>query len=104
MSKFFPQMYDSPETGQSVGGFTYGVVPFLVLPFTLTLLTIGANDTAPYVWLEYVYQAINFIAMFAIYRSYLRDSWLNVSINVKGLLKTCIAAAGIILWEMSRNK
>lgn len=97
MSKFFPQMYDSPETGQSVGGFTYGVVPFLVLPFTLTLLTIGANDTAPYVWLEYVYQAINFAAMFAIYRSYLRDSWLNVSINVKGVLRTCIAAAGIIL-------
>ena len=32
-------MYDSPKPNQSVGGFTYGVVPFLVLHFTLTLLT-----------------------------------------------------------------
>ena len=97
MGKFFPHMYDSPEPNQSVGGFTYGVVPFLVLPFTLTLLTIGIKDTAPYVWLEYLYQAINFTAMFVIYRSYLRDSWLNVSINVRGVVLTCLAGGFAIL-------
>ena len=97
MDKFFPHMYDSPETGQVVGGITYGVVPFLVLPFTLTLLTIGVKDAAPYVWLEYLYEIVNFTALFAIFRGYLRDSWLNFSINVKGVLGTCITAAGMIL-------
>ena len=97
MGKFFPHMYDSPESHQVVGGITYSAIPFIVLPFTLTLLTIGVRDTAPYVVLEYLYQAINFAAMFAIYRSYLRDSWLNVSINVRSVLKTCIAAAVVIL-------
>ena len=97
MGKFFPHMYDSPEPGQVVGGITYGVVPFLILPFTLTLLTIGVKDTAPYVWLEYLYEIVNFAALFAIFRGYLRDSWLNFSMDPKGVLGTCISAAGIIL-------
>ena len=97
MGKLFPHMYDSPEGNQCVGGFTYGAVPFVVLPFTLTLLTIGVSDSKPYVWLEYLYQAINFAAMFAIYRSYLRDSWLNVSINVKGVVFACLVGGSAIL-------
>lgn len=96
MSKYFPHMYDSPETGQSVAGLTYGAVPFIVLPFTLTLLTIGIEDTAAYAGIEFLYQAINFLAMFVIYRTYLQDSWLNVSIHPKKVLAVSLGAAAVI--------
>lgn len=96
MKNLFPHMYDSPETGQSVAGISYSTIPFVVLPFTLTLLTIGSDDHRVYMGIEYVYQAINFAAMFFIYRTYLRDSWLNVSIYPKKVLSVSLGAAAVI--------
>ena len=96
MSKFFPDMYDSPETGQFVAGISYGIIPFLAMPFTLTLLTIGSDDAAIYVGIEYFYQAVSFLAMLWIYRTYLRDSWLNVSIQPKQVLSVSLGAAAFI--------
>ena len=96
MNKLFPQMYDGPENGQSVAGVSYSTIPFVVLPFTLTLLTIGINDPSVYTGIEYVYQIINFAAVFFIYRTYLLDSWLNVRIYPKKVLSVSLIAAALI--------
>lgn len=96
MSKTFPDVYDGPETSQFVAGISYGLIAFLVLPFPLTLLTIGSDDPAIYMGFEYFYQAVNFLAMLWIYRTYLRDSWLNVSISPKQVLSVSLGAAAVI--------
>ena len=93
MNKLFPLMYDGPENGQSVAGVSYSTIPFLVLPFTLTLLTIGSNSTRVYTGIEYVYQLINFAAVFFIYRTYLQDSWMNVSLAPSEVLTVSAIAA-----------
>ena len=96
MNKLFPLMYDGPENGQSVAGVSYSTIPFLVLPFTLMLLTIGSNSTRVYTGIEYVYQLINFAAVFFIYRTYLQDSWMNVSLAPSEVLTVSAIAASCI--------
>ena len=96
MSAFFPHTYDSPENSQVVGSLSYGIVAFLVLPFTFTLFFFERNSDTVYVVLEYIYQGINFAMMLAIFRSYLRDSWLNVSIAPKKVVLPSLAVGAII--------
>lgn len=96
MKKLFPHMYDSPEPAQALGALSYGLFPFLILPFTLMLFVIGVTDTRPFVILEFLFQAINFIALAAIFHTYLRDSWLNVTIAPKGVLTVSLSAAVLI--------
>lgn len=74
MNKLFPYMTDSPEHRQALGGLTYGVFPFVVLPFALVLFTVGVSEMKTFAFLELLYQGINFIALFAIFRTYLQDS------------------------------
>ena len=93
LNRLFPHMYDSPERNQTLAGLTYGVVPFLLLPVSLTLLVFGVSATRPYVILEYFYQIVNIIAVFVIFRSYFQDSWLNVSLYPKKFWAVCLGAA-----------
>lgn len=93
LNKWFPHMYDSPERNQAVAGLVYGVVPFIVLPFTLILLILDSNNTQTYVKLEFLYQIINFISILVIFRTYLQDSWLNVTISPKKFWPVCLGAA-----------
>lgn len=96
MTKLFPHMTDSPERHQTLGGLTYGVIPFVVLPFTLMLLVIGVEGYGPYIFLEYLFQGINLMALVLIFRTYLQDSWLNVTLRGREILLTALAAAGMI--------
>ena len=96
MNKLFPQMYDSPETSQAVGGLSYGVVAFVVLPFTFALFFFAGSSDNVYVGLECAYQLCNFAALFCIFRTYLLDSWLNVSIAPKKVLGVSLTAAAVI--------
>ena len=59
MNKLFPQMYDSPETSQAVGGLSYGAVAFVVLPFTFALFFFAGSSDNVYVGLECAYQKTN---------------------------------------------
>lgn len=95
MSVLFPHMSDSPESSQTMGGLSYGVIAFVVLPFTLTLFFFQRNPDEVYVVLEYLYQGLNFAMMLAIFRSYLQDSWLNVSIHPKEVLTVSLGAAAL---------
>ena len=97
MKSFFPHMYDSPENNQVVGSLSYGIVAFVVLPFTFTLFFFERNSEQVYVVLEYIYQGMNAAMMLAIFRAYLRDSWLNVSIAPRRVLGYALGAAGVIL-------
>lgn len=96
LKRLFPHMYDSPENGQAVGGLTFGVIPFILMPFTLTMLVWDTAAIAPRVVLECIYLIINFIFLFAIFRTYLQDSWLNVTVYPKRFWPVCLWAAGMI--------
>lgn len=93
MSKLFPPMYDTPETAQSLGGLVCGSVSFFLLPLILTLFFFAENPPQVYMGLEYLYQGINFGLLFFVFRSYLRDSWLNVSIAPRKILGVSLGAA-----------
>lgn len=96
MNKHFPHMYDSPESGQFVGSLSYGIVAFVVLPFTFTLFFFERNSNTVYTILEFLYQGLNAFMMIAIFRTYLQDSWLNVSIHPKKVLGVSLGAAAVI--------
>ncbi len=96
MKKLFPQMYDAPENAQAVGGLSYGTVAFFVLPFTLSLFFFDPNSVQTYSVLEGFYQVLNFGCLVYIFRSYLADSWLNVSIEPKKVLAVVLPAAAIL--------
>lgn len=96
MSKLFPPMYDTPETSQSIAGLSCGLFSFFLLPFTLTLFFFDWNPHQVYMGLEYLYQGINFGLMFYVFRTYLRDSWLNVSIAPRNILGVSLGAAAVI--------
>lgn len=96
MNRLFPHMSDSPQSGQTMGGLSYGVIAFVVLPFTFTLFFFQRNPDEVYVVLEFLYQGLNAAMMLAIYRTYLRDSWLNVSIHPEKVLGVCLGAAALI--------
>lgn len=97
MTKLFPHMYDSPEKSQSVAGLSCGVVSFLLLPFTFTLFFYDRNPPQVYMILEYLYQSVNFLMMIFVFRSYLRDSWLNVTIAPGRVLGVSLGAAATIV-------
>ena len=96
MNRLFPHMYDCPERNQIVSGITYGLIPFLVLPMALVLLVLDSADTKVYAALECLYQISSFVAVLVIFKSYFRDSWLNVSIEPMKFLLVCLAAASWI--------
>ncbi len=96
MDELFPHMYDSPESPQVVGSLSYGIVAFVVLPFTFTLFFFDRNAEGIYPILEYIYYGLNFTMMLAIFHTYLQDSWLNVSIAPKKVLLVSLAAAAVI--------
>lgn len=96
MKKFFPHMYDCPENSQAVGSLSYGIVAFVVLPFTFTLFFFDRNAEGIYLVLEYIYYGMNLAMMLAIFHPYLRDSWLNVAIAPKQVLGVSLGAAGVI--------
>ena len=96
MNTLFPHMYDSPENSQAVGSLSYGIVAFAVLPFTFALFFFERNSQQVYVVLEYIYQGINAAMMLAIFRSYLRDSWLDVAIAPGKVLGYALGAAVVI--------
>lgn len=93
MNRLFPHMTDSPERAQVLGGLAYGVFPFVILPFTLVLFVIGITDTRPFVVLEFLYQAINFLALFTIFRTYLQDSWFTFSLQTGRVLRISFICA-----------
>lgn len=97
MNRLFPHMTDSPAHSQMLGGIAYCVFPFLILPFSLMLFVIGVRDERPYVILEFLYQAINFLAFCAIFRSYLQDSWFTFGLSAGQTLRTCGLCAAMIL-------
>ena len=97
MSKCFPHMYDSPEKSQAVASLSCGAVSFLLLPFTFTLFFYDRNPYQVYMVLEYLYQGINFVMMAMVFHSYLRDSWLNVSIAPKSVIGVSLGAAAAII-------
>lgn len=95
-------MYDSPENGQVVGGLSYGVIAFVVLPFTFALFFFQRNDRQVYVILEYLYQAMNFAMMVTIFLPYLRDSWLNVILSPGKVIGVSLGAAAVIaVWYIA---
>lgn len=97
MNRLFPHMTDSPDRHQVLGGLCYGIFPFVVLPFTLMLFIIGIKDTKPYLVLEFLYQAINFIALFAIFQSYLQDSWFMMRLHPGKILGISLKCALLII-------
>ena len=96
MSKLFPQMYDSPENSQAVGGLSYCSVAFVVLPFTLSLFFFDRTTAPIYPLVEAFYQIANFGCLVFIYRSYLADSWINVSIAPKQVISIFLSAVAML--------
>lgn len=96
MSKLFPQMYDSPESVQVVGGLSYCSVAFVVLPFTLSLFFFDRTSAPIYPLVEAFYQIVNFGCLLFIYRSYLADSWIHVGVAAKKVMGIALSAVAIL--------
>ena len=96
MNKLFPPMYATPETSESVAGLVCGTISYFLLPFTLTLFFFAKNPHQVYMLLEYFYQLVNFGLMIFVFRTYLKDSWLNVSIAPRQILGVSLGAGAVI--------
>lgn len=96
LKTLFPYMYDSPEKEQAISGFCYALVPFVLMPSILTLLVIDTSEPGPRMVLECIYLIANFFFLLSIFRTYLADSWLNVTVYPKKFWSVCIGAAALI--------
>lgn len=84
MDKLFPRMYDCPESKQIAQGGLYWFFYIILLPFLFAFVVAsGKIGTSLVIGTNTIYFIINGIAVFAIFREYLIDSFLNVSIFPK---------------------
>lgn len=94
MKKLFPEMYDRAETGQVIVSALYWLACYCLIPFVMTVVLVGSyGDSAVVTGFDIGIYALNFLAMLGIFGRYLKDSFLNVQINLREFLATVLACA-----------
>ena len=95
MKQLFPEMYDRPDKWMPVPAMAYWIFAFLILPTWLPLIADGLfNDLVGASWVDIALHIINALVVFAMYRSYAVESFLNVQLDTK---KFFIAVGGASL-------
>lgn len=98
MKKLFPRMYDHPEASTIVTSAMYWFVCYVLIPFVTTVILIGSyGNTGLVSGFDLGYYTLNFLAMAAIFRQYIMDSFLTVQINTRNFIITTLVAAVIIV-------
>ena len=94
----YPEMYDRPENGSVAGSGIYWLVCYFMIPFVTVFLSWAFSDYIfAVVGVDLCTYIFSFICMLALFRQYLADSFLNVSINKGAFIKTVSISAGLIL-------
>lgn len=97
MGKSFPTLLDRPETGNVISAVFYDVLAFFSLPFLLLLFLQGSWDNGKAVaGVELFYHLVNFIVAVCIFREYLTETFYDVQVGFKGLMKTVSVSSGLI--------
>ena len=90
-------MLDAPEGREIASGVAYWLFAFFFFPALLSLSTI----TSPYqpyeAWMEIGYHVLNFVLAIIFFFRYLKDSFLLVQVNPKGVFGTAAICAAIII-------
>lgn len=97
MKKFFPDMLERPENEAVILGLVYWIGAFFLIPAILTFFFLGGRDPDYEIWVVIVYHAINFVVALLTYRTHLKDTFINVQINTKGILSTAAICAVVIV-------
>ncbi len=85
MKRFFPIMNDDTDKGMHFALLAYWILAFWFLPFWMPLLGAGYWDDLPVIsWFEIIYHAINCVVVVLMLKEYLKDSFINVELNLKG--------------------
>lgn len=105
--KWFPPFLERPEAGPVVGGIFYCFLGMISLPFLLMLFLQGSFDNLVAVtWCEIIYHALSFLVSIITFRHFLYESFLQVQINGKKILKSvlvCTLVAVILALEIGRH-
>lgn len=93
MNWMFPMMFDRPERKTVIGGSFYWAVYVIGLPFILLLIADSISATA----IVFLLYFISFLAVGAIFFSYLKDSFLNVRFYPKRFFAAVGISGGVVL-------
>lgn len=96
MKRSLPLLFDRPERTMSVAALAYGVLCFWSFPFLMLFSAQGFTDPEALSWFELVYHAFNFGVTVWLFRDYLKDSFLNVQCDVKGIVKITAISVSIM--------
>lgn len=103
MNKLFPNMFDRPENGQIIGGGFYWIVCYVVIPlFSTVFVALFSGTLTAATWLDILIYGINFSAMTLLFRSYLKDSFWNVRLNIKRFVIIALIGAGLMFFISAR--
>ena len=89
---------DYPEKQTIIGSVSYSVFSYALLPSLFFWLNIDRTmDYSKLVWFDIVLRGINFVAVLGMFFRYLRDSFWNVQMNTKNVLKHAGIGAGCMV-------
>ena len=92
------EMYDRPENGPVAASGVYWVVCYFIIPFvTIFLSYMFSSDLSAVVGVDICTYIFSFAWMMGLFRNYLSDSFLNVSINRASFIKTVLLSIVLIL-------
>lgn len=101
-------MWDRPSSRAVAGGFSYNILTFWLLPFVCLLMMQGSFDNVSTAsGVEMGFHAVNFLAAVYIFWRYLRDSFINVQINLKAFFSVVwksillVMAAAVFLYYVA---
>ena len=102
MKRMFPEMYDRPDNWMPAPAICYWIFGFACIPVWLPMITAGLWGSAQVnAWVDVVYHTINALVVFAMFRSYAVESFLNVQMDKGKFLKTVglasLVASGLVL-------
>lgn len=98
MKQIFPPMYDRPENGMPFAGLAYWLFAFVGIPLFLPLIADGFWGELKFAsWLEFVYHTVNALVIVFMFKSYARDSFLNVQLDPGKFFKTVGIALALML-------
>lgn len=98
MYRHFPTLMDRPEKSTSAGAVGYDVLAFFSLPFLLLLAMQGFSSIEASVTVELIYHVINFTMAIIMFREYLRDTFDDVRLEFKRLMKVVSPSAALIVF------
>ena len=93
LKRIFPEMTDRPDKGMFMAVILFGFVSFILLPVVVMLLSHDVwADLGSLAWAELVYHVFNAVIAFAMFKTYLGESFFNVQLYTSRFVKTVAVA------------